>query len=285
MESDKRLDHTVGPAAADAASVAISPAADGLGRDETIDRRFHALTSRTRRDIVALVWERELPAGSIAAEFDLSAATISEHLSVLREAGLVAMTKAGTSRRYRAVPQAFTGLHPALEAPTKWLPADDIPERDLAEVETRPMVVASVTVPVGPEQTFAAFTDEALYSRWLEVPVRFREGQFAATMEWGTEIRGRYEVLAPPHLIAIAWDFEDQNVPVPGRAMQGYIRVSPDPAGSRVTIHQLVDSPEQAQFMEAAWGVVLGRLRTNLAAVLQSDATSRPRAPRSKRSE
>ena len=69
--------------------------------------------------------------GEIAAAFALTPATISEHLGVLRRAGLVEMTKVGTSRRYRANPTALAGLHGALEDAGKWRPADALPEQDL----------------------------------------------------------------------------------------------------------------------------------------------------------
>jgi hypothetical protein len=64
----------------------------------------------------------------------------------------------------------------------------------------------------------------------------------------------------------MSWDFEDDNVPVPGRPLTGYLRVYPDGDGSRVEVHQLVETPEQAAFMEGAWAMVLGRLKTNVAA-------------------
>ena len=196
---------------------------DDLGSG--LDATMRALRSRTRREILRLIWDRELPAGEIASAFSLTAATISEHLAVLRDAGLVEMARVGTSRRYRARPAALAGLHGALEGVTKWEPADDIPERDLAATSTRPVVVAAVEVPLDPEATFAAFTDPELYSRWLQAPVSITDGRFAATLEWGTEVRGRYELVVPPQLIVMSWDFEDDNVPVPGRALTGYLRV------------------------------------------------------------
>lgn len=49
----------------------------------------------TRREILARIWDRDLSAGEIAAAFTLTVATISEHLAVLRRAGLVEMTKVG----------------------------------------------------------------------------------------------------------------------------------------------------------------------------------------------
>ncbi len=55
-----------------------------------------------RREILRLVLARELPAGEIAARFDVSAAAISQHLRVLREAGLIHERRAGTRRLRRS---------------------------------------------------------------------------------------------------------------------------------------------------------------------------------------
>jgi len=155
-----------------------------------LDATMRALRSRTRREILARIWDRDLSAGEIAATFALTGATISEHLAVLRRAGLVEMTKVGTSRRYRAKPAALAGLHGAIEAADKWRPANDLPEQSLIITTTAPVVVAQVDLPTPPEVTFAALTDGELYSRWLQVPVSIHGDQFAATLEWGTEVRG-----------------------------------------------------------------------------------------------
>ena len=79
-----------------------------------IQKVLGALTSPVRREILALIWDRELPAGEVAAAFAVTKPTISQHLAVLREAGLVTATRAGTSRRYRARPDALRGLRAAL---------------------------------------------------------------------------------------------------------------------------------------------------------------------------
>jgi DNA-binding transcriptional ArsR family regulator/uncharacterized protein YndB with AHSA1/START domain len=254
----------------------------GVARD--IDRILGALGSPIRREILALIWERELPAGEIAAAFDLTKPTISQHLAVLREAGLVTMTAKGTSRRYRARQAALAGLHAAVEGAVKWIPADELPETSLSEVGTKPVVVASVDVETDQLTTFGAFTDPAVYARWLGAPVSMRDGRFAATMEWGTEVRGRYELVCPPELIVMRWDFEDGNVPVPGGEFVGYLRVTPGPGGgAHVEVHQVVDLPLQAEFMEVAWGLVLGRLKAGVVAASDPSAPVAPRRTRAKR--
>lgn len=250
-----------------------------------LDAVLGALRAPARREILGLIWDRDLPAGEIAAEFALSGATISEHLGVLRRAGLVEMTRVGTSRRYRAIPSALEGLQGALEGSTKWQPATDIDERLLSETVTHRVVIASVDVETDQQTTFAAFTNPVVYTRWLGAPVSIRDGRFAATMEWGTEIRGRYELVVPPQLIVMQWDFDDFNVPVPGRPMTGYLRVMPLDDGARVEVQQLVDTTEQAEFMEAAWGMVLGRLKRGVVAASDptSPAVRRPRRAKTRR--
>lgn len=249
-----------------------------------LDARMRALRSRTRREILAQVWDQDLAAGEIAASFALTAATISEHLGVLRRAGLVEMTRVGTSRRYRARPAALDGLHGALEDAGKWRPAEALPEQALTATATAPVVVAEVQVTTTPAATFTALTDGELYSRWLQVPVTIDGDRFAATLEWGTEVRGRYELVVPPHLIVMRWDFDDGNIPVPGHPLTGYLRVHPEGDGSRVVVHQLVNRPDEAEFMAGAWAMVLGRLKANVADVL-SGVPPPLRPPRAKASE
>ena len=247
-----------------------------------IQKVITALTSPIRREILALIWDREVPAGEIAAAFAVTKPTISQHLAVLREAGLATSTAAGTSRRYRARQETLSGLHAALGDPGKWTSAGDAPERALSHAHTRPVVIASTDVGTDQEATFAAFTDPAVYSRWLGVPVTIDDGRFACTMEWGTQVRGRYELVHPPELIVMRWDFEDGNVPVPGAEMTGYLRIQPQAGGAHVEVHQLVDTPGQAAFMEAAWSLVLGRLKAGVADALNpgSAMASRPQRPK-----
>lgn len=69
-----------------------------------------------RREILALVWNDELAAGQIAGEFDITFGAVSQHLSILRGAGLVTMRKDGNRRFYRADKQALGPLRAVLES-------------------------------------------------------------------------------------------------------------------------------------------------------------------------
>jgi len=247
-----------------------------------IQKVLAALTSPVRREILGLIWDRELSAGEIAAAFPVTKPTISQHLAVLREAGLAESTAVGTSRRYRARPDALRGLRAALGSAAKWINADDAPERAASDVRTQPVVVASTDVDTSQAVTFAAFTDPVVYSRWLGVPVTLQDGRFACTMEWGTSVRGRYELVCPSELIVMRWDFDDDNIPVPGGEMTGYLRIKPRPDGAHVEVHQLVDTPAQAEFMEGAWATVLGRLKAGVTRASDPGETMEPRPGRPK---
>jgi DNA-binding transcriptional ArsR family regulator len=68
-----------------------------------VDTAFRALAEPRRREILKLVWTRELPASEIAARFaDVTRSAVSQHLGVLREAELVIERRDGTRRLYRA---------------------------------------------------------------------------------------------------------------------------------------------------------------------------------------
>lgn len=72
---------------------------------------LEALVEPRRRAILGLVRDEELTAGAIAGRFpDVARPTVSQHLRVLRSAGLVAERREGTRRYYRAQPAALAEL-------------------------------------------------------------------------------------------------------------------------------------------------------------------------------
>jgi DNA-binding transcriptional ArsR family regulator len=248
-----------------------------------VQRILGALNSPVRREILALIWDRELPAGEIAAAFNIKAPTVSQHLTVLREADLVTLTVEGNFRRYRARQDVLRSLHGALAGnSSRWTPADELPESAVAHADTQAVVIAHVDVDTDQLTTFRAFTDPEVYSRWMGVPVSMCDGRFSCTMEWGTRVEGVYEHVVEPSLIALRWDFEDDNIPIPGGAMIGYLRFAAAEQGCHVEVHQLAGAPEHAAFMETAWTMVLGRLKTGVVAATDRHAPANPRARRPK---
>lgn len=68
-----------------------------------IDATLKALAEPRRREILRLVWSHELPATAIADHFrEVTRPAVSQHLGVLRAAGLVSERRDGTRRLYRA---------------------------------------------------------------------------------------------------------------------------------------------------------------------------------------
>jgi DNA-binding transcriptional ArsR family regulator len=68
-----------------------------------------------RRAILRLVWDQELPAGDIAARFEVTFPAVSQHLRVLRDAGLVSVRRDGRTRLYKTDRKALGPLRPMLE--------------------------------------------------------------------------------------------------------------------------------------------------------------------------
>jgi DNA-binding transcriptional ArsR family regulator len=79
------------------------------------DAVLHALAEPRRRAILRLVRDQERPAGEIAAQFpDVTGPAISQHLRVLRSAGLLGERREGTRRLYRARPEGLAELRALL---------------------------------------------------------------------------------------------------------------------------------------------------------------------------
>jgi len=80
-----------------------------------VEDALRAIAEPRRREILRLVWNAELPAGEIAGCFAVSRPAISQHLRVLKEAGLVTERRDGTRRLYRARPEGLAELRAFLE--------------------------------------------------------------------------------------------------------------------------------------------------------------------------
>jgi DNA-binding transcriptional ArsR family regulator len=80
-----------------------------------VQSTIQALAEPRRREILRLIRDRELSAGEIASGFDVSRPAISQHLGVLKEAGLVSERREGTKRFYRARPEGLKELREFLE--------------------------------------------------------------------------------------------------------------------------------------------------------------------------
>lgn len=84
----------------------------GTVREELV---WGALGDRTRREIVLRLGEAPMPVGELAAHLPVSRSAVSQHLKVLKEAGLVAEQAAGTRRIYHLNEAAVLALRDQLD--------------------------------------------------------------------------------------------------------------------------------------------------------------------------
>jgi DNA-binding transcriptional ArsR family regulator len=80
-----------------------------------VEAALKAIAAPRRRQILTLVRDEELSAGEIASHFDVTRPAVSQHLNVLKEAGLVSERRNGTRRLYRARPEGLADLKVFLE--------------------------------------------------------------------------------------------------------------------------------------------------------------------------
>ena len=78
-----------------------------MGTRVSLDRIFEALSSTVRRKILAYLSATDLTAGEIAARFDISKPSISKHLSILTNAGLVTSRRHGQFIHYSLVRESL----------------------------------------------------------------------------------------------------------------------------------------------------------------------------------
>jgi DNA-binding transcriptional ArsR family regulator len=97
-----------------------------------------AIADPTRRRIVELLAVRERTAGELVDEFDMSAPAISQHLKVLREAGLVTVRPEGQTRVQVLNPEGFGELEAWMEKTRSfWSQRLDALERELRAEDER----------------------------------------------------------------------------------------------------------------------------------------------------
>ena len=88
---------------------------DGLARPAGTDLVLRALADPHRREIMRLIQDTELPAGQIAAHFTLTQQAVSQHLTVLKRAGLLEERREGTRHLYRFRPASLEPVRDMLD--------------------------------------------------------------------------------------------------------------------------------------------------------------------------
>ncbi|MFT4470871.1 ArsR/SmtB family transcription factor [Arthrobacter sulfonylureivorans] len=120
-----------------------------------IDDVFAVIAEGTRRDILGSLRDGDKAVGELVEELEVSQPTVSKHLKVLREAGLVSMRAQGQKRYY----SLRTG---PLQDVAEWIVGFGVEVLPAAE-PVAPVVAAAVVAPQEP--------GHAVSGRSLEVPV------------------------------------------------------------------------------------------------------------------
>jgi DNA-binding transcriptional ArsR family regulator len=100
-----------------------------------VEAALKAIAEPRRRQILTLVRDGELSAGEIAGHFDVTRPAVSQHLTVLKEAGLVNERRNGTKRLYSAKPEGLAELRQFLDA--FWGERLDVLKREAEQEERR----------------------------------------------------------------------------------------------------------------------------------------------------
>jgi DNA-binding transcriptional ArsR family regulator len=82
-----------------------------MARAATTSDAFNAVAEPRRRDILNYLALRERPVGDIVAALELEQPSVSKHLRVLRDVGLVHMRRNGRQKLYRTNAEAIKPLH------------------------------------------------------------------------------------------------------------------------------------------------------------------------------
>jgi DNA-binding transcriptional ArsR family regulator len=91
------------------------PAPQEIESPAGTDLVLRALADPHRREIIRLIQDTELPAGQIAANFTLTQQAVSQHLMVLKKAGLLEERREGTRRLYRFHSDALVPVRDLLD--------------------------------------------------------------------------------------------------------------------------------------------------------------------------
>ena len=193
-----------------------------------MDRVARAIAEPRRREILSLVRDDELSAGEIASRFDVSRPAVSQHLAVLREAGLLSERREGTRRLYRARPEALAGLRDFLNK--FW--TDRLERLKLAaELEQqrrdkrgkrrdRDAVEVEVRIGASPETVFDFFTDPDKMIQWMGRSAELDPrpgGALRCDINGDNVASGEYVELDPPRRVVFTWGWEgEDSVTTPG---------------------------------------------------------------------
>lgn len=246
-------------------------------RGGKLDRTLRALAHPVRRELLWLTWGEWRSAGELANYFSLRQPTVSQHLKVLRTAGLLEMRRSGTMRLFRVRARALAEVHELLAAALGAPPGSGTRRsagRDRGPVYGPHKLRLGARLRCPPADAYALFTDEEQMRLWLGPTARAENrvgGIFAFEIDGRWRCRGRFHALEPPSRVLFSWSFREGAVPLP----TGTNTVEVTLLGARttrVTIEHHGFEEELLPVHRESWQRMLGELEKAV------DARRRPRA-------
>jgi DNA-binding transcriptional ArsR family regulator len=188
------------------------------------ENQLDALGDPTRRAILASLLAEAQPVGKLAQHFPMSRPAISQHLKILKDAGLVADRPAGTRRIYAINPDGFRTLRNYLDQ--FWTEALDAfqakaeqtrGDNEMVDEQIEAPVRKTIAVRASREHAFRVFT--AGFDSWWpkshhigKSPARkfvleghvggrcYAEQEDGTACDWGSVVAWE-----PPHRLVLAW--------------------------------------------------------------------------------
>lgn len=234
-----------------------------------MDNVLRALVDPHRRQILDLIRSRELPAGMIAERFRITRPAVSQHLTVLKQAGLVTERRDGTRRLYRAEPRALAGLRVFL---------DDFWERRLVglkrEAEAkegqsiileRVSVEREIAIAAPRETVWELLVNPDDVTTWMGQSATFDlrvGGCYQVEVLPGVFAAGEFLEIDPPGRLVYTWGWElSEGGPVPPGSTTVVFELMDNGNETRLRLyHRDLPSLDTAGSHSRGWAHYLDRL-------------------------
>jgi uncharacterized protein YndB with AHSA1/START domain len=236
-----------------------------------VDAALKAMAEPHRRRILSLVRDGELSAGEIAAHFDVTRPAVSQHLNVLKGAGLVSERRNGTRRLYRARPEGLAELKAFLEG--FWDHRLEALKREAEREEGRSMeattesivVEREIAIAASPETVWKFLVDPEKATRWMGQAATFdlrTGGLYRVDVIPGSTVRGEFVEIDPPRRLVFTWGWEaGSGSPVlPGSTTVEFELLSSGEGTTLRLSHRELPSAEAAASHAHGWDHYIQRL-------------------------
>lgn len=201
------------------------------------DPALRALADRHRRAILRVVRTEPRAVGEIATEVGLSQQATSHHLGVLRAAGLVSSTRAGTRHLFAVNTDGLTAVRSYLDEfwPNKLAALN--PRSRPSGVRSMAEHTSSIDIAAAPAEVFEFLVTPQGTTAWMGEHAELEPhsgGLFAVDIA-GSPVRGRYLEVDRPNRVVVSWGLAGSSDFPPGTSTVSFT-LTAIAAGTRVDV-------------------------------------------------